>query len=281
MPCNTSKPNAMIRLKPVTPNAILAEHLRRLDESISSTALDGGQRSAVSLCRHLAEGLEGYVEDCTSPASPELDFLARETLAVDWTAEFEQGETQSALESEMLSGHVEGQFLKMLVQISGAKSILEIGLFTGYSALAMAEGLPPEGRLVALEIDPRAARLAGQCFQGSPAGRRIEVVVGDARESLSRLADAGASFDLVFIDADKTGYLAYYEELLARGVLAENGMICVDNTLLQGEPYLRREDMSANGRAIAEFNKRVADDDRVEQVLVPLRDGVTLIRCKG
>ncbi|MBC8093956.1 MAG: class I SAM-dependent methyltransferase, partial [Pseudonocardia sp.] len=202
--------------------------------------------------------------------------LARRTAARDWDTRSGAG-VAAALEQEMLSGHVEGQTLKFLVHMTRARRVLEIGMFTGYSALAMAEALPDDGELVACEIDADVAEFARGCFAESPAGRRISVRVAPALDTLRELAAEGARFDLVFVDADKAGYLGYLAALLSGDLLAPNAVVAVDNTLMQGQPYLA-DGSTANGAAIAAFNRAVADDQRVEQVLLPLRDGLTLIR---
>ncbi len=278
--------------RPVTPLDLLAARLdevtRRLDEvpgldrEVHAELFDG-----LATARELAVGLGPYLAACTTPESPALRRLAELTTNADW----EQGPGSSGpgLEREMLSGHLEGQLLKMLVHATGARRVLEVGMFTGYSALAMAEALPAGGEVVACEIDAGVADFARRCFEASPAGERIDVRVGPALETLRELADpgdgagpaAGRRFDLVFIDADKAGYAGYLDAVLGSspeaGLLAHGGLVCVDNTLLQGQPYgVGRQ--SDNGSAIADFNDRVAADPRVEQVLVPLRDGVTLIR---
>ncbi len=178
----------------------------------------------------------------------------------------------------MLSGQVEGQFLKFLVHMTGARRVLEIGMFTGYSALAMAEALPPNGGVVACEIDEFVADFARASFAESAAGARIVVEVGPASETLRRLDGTSHPFDLVVVDADKTGYLDYYRMLLDTDLLTANAVIVVDNTLMQGQPYAQADGRTGNGDAIADFNRYVAGDPRVEQVLLPLRDGVTLIR---
>ena len=174
----------------------------------------------------------------------------------------------------MLSGHVEGQALKFLVHLARARRVLEIGMFTGYSALAMAEALPDDGVLVACEVDADVAALARECFAAAPGGEKIDVRVAPADDTLAALA--GQVFDLVFIDADKAGYLGYVERILETGLLRDGGVICVDNTLMQGQPWAGES--TANGDAITAFNAAIADDPRVEQVLIPLRDGLTLIR---
>jgi caffeoyl-CoA O-methyltransferase len=150
-------------------------------------------------------------------------------------------------------------------------------MFTGYSALAMAEALPDDGEVVACEVDAFVADFARDCFAASPHGDKIAVRVGPASDTLDALIAAGETFDLVFVDADKAGYAAYVDTVLEGGLLAPHGAIVVDNTLMQGEPYLPGE-RTVNGEAIASFNRTVADDPRVEQVLLPLRDGLTLIR---
>lgn len=185
------------------------------------------------------------------------------------------------LEQEMLSGHVEGQALKFLVHMTGATRVLEIGMFTGYSALAMAEALSDGGEVVACEVDQFVADFARSCFAESPVGHRVVVEVGPAIETLARLDGTSPPFDLVFIDADKTGYLDYYRALMDGDLLAEGAVIAVDNTLLQGTPYASGPGRTDNGDAVDRFNEFVAEDPRVEQVVLPLRDGVTLIRRVG
>lgn len=244
--------------RPVTPLGIIAARLGALCERI-----DDPELRAVT---ELASGLDGYVERCTTPESDGLRGLAERTRRHDW-----YGTPQ---EQEMLSGHVEGQALKALVHLARARRVLDIGMFTGYSALAMAEALPADGRVVACEVDPRVAALARECFAAAAGGEKIDVRVGPARETLAALA--GECFDLVFIDADKAGYLGYVDQVLETELLRPGGAICVDNTLMQGQPW--SGEPTANGVAIAAFNAAIADDPRVEQVLLPLRDGLTLIR---
>jgi caffeoyl-CoA O-methyltransferase len=170
----------------------------------------------------------------------------------------------------MLSGRLEGTLLQMLAVSLGAQRILEIGTFTGFSALMMAAALPEDGKLITCEINPKAISIARSFFQRSPDGRKIELREGPALETLKTLA---GPFDLVFIDADKETYTAYYEAALS--LLAPNGLIAVDNVLWSGRVLNPEDD---NSRAIAAFNEHVRQDQRVTQVILTVRDGLMLIR---
>jgi len=271
-PTTVSSPGAP---RPVTPASILAERLTGLLDRVDSSGsvVDQAWIEELRSSVELARGLDPYLESVTTPESPALAELARRTASEDWNGPRGNG----VLEQEMLSGHVEGQLLKTLVHLARATRVLEVGLFTGYSALAMAEALPADGRLVALEIDPGVAEFARGCLAESEAGARVDVRVGPALETLAELAAAGEVFDLVFVDADKGGYLAYLDLVLDSGLLAPHGVVVVDNTLMQGLPWTSGP-RGANGEAIAAFNAAVAADPRVDQVVVPLRDGLTLIR---
>ncbi len=271
------KPNSP---RPVTPLGILVEKLEQVLERAKQNTVPPELAASLQEVYELAAGIDPYLESCTTEESAALAALAKKTSSEDWSKRFTDGETVRQLEQEMLSGHIEAQTLKMFVWMTGAKRILEIGMFTGYSALAMAEALPDNGYLVACEVDTYVAKFAKACFEESPHGGKISVKVAPALDSLRELAEAGETFDLVFIDADKKEYVDYLEILLDKGLLTPDGVICVDNTLLQGQPYLPPEKRTANGEAIARFNRVVADDPRVEQVLLPLRDGVTIVRRK-
>lgn len=206
-----------------------------------------------------SDAILAYIEQHTTPSSAELEELERETIRT--------------LEAPgMLSGPVVGRLLEFVVYTLGARSVLEIGTFSGYSALAMAEGLPPDGRIVTLEIDERHAELASHAIAASPYAERIEVVLGPALESLERLP---GPFDFIFIDADKEHYVEYYEAVLPK--LSEHGLIAADNTLWGGR-VLDETNKSTSTEAIRAFNTRVRTDPRVRCVILPVRDGVTLVR---
>jgi caffeoyl-CoA O-methyltransferase len=168
----------------------------------------------------------------------------------------------------MMVGPLEGALLRLLVRLTAAKRVLEIGMFTGYSALAMAEALPEDGRLITCDINPETGEIAQRYFAASPYGHKIRVKLGPAKETLKKLQ---GPFDLCFIDADKQGYDDYYDaciDLVRRG-----GLIVLDNTLQSGR-VLNPRDSAA--RAIAGLNRRIQKDERVENVLLPVRDGIML-----
>ncbi|MBL8151095.1 MAG: class I SAM-dependent methyltransferase [Blastocatellia bacterium] len=172
----------------------------------------------------------------------------------------------------MQVGRIEGNFLKMLVRLTGAKKIVEIGMFTGYSALMMAEGLPDDGHLITCDIDPKAEAIARKYFAESPHGKKIEVCIRPALETLSRLIEANIVLDMAFIDADKSNYPKYYESCMK--LLRPGGLIVADNVLWSGR-VLNPQDEDT--RAIAAFNTIVQSDERVENVCLTVRDGMMLI----
>lgn len=205
------------------------------------------------------EGIEEYAAAHTTPPPPWLAALAAET----------ERDNPMAM---MMVGALEGRFLEFLVFASGARRVLEIGTFTGYSSLSMAAGLPAGGSIVTCDVDPAALAVARRHIAASPHADRIEIREGPALETIAAL---DGPFDLVFVDADKTNYLNYYEAVLPK--LAERGLIAVDNTLWSGA-VLDETDTSENTEAIRAFNNHVRDDPRVVCVQLTVRDGVTLIR---
>lgn len=173
---------------------------------------------------------------------------------------------------QMQVGRVEGTLLKILVALSRASRAIEIGTFTGYSALCMAEALPEGGELVTCDVDPRAMDVARSFFERSPHGRKITPRLGDALETVRAMPEE-PSFDLAFVDADKERYLDYYEALLPR--LRQGGLLIADNTLWSGEVLAPT---TRSAEAIVQFNDHVTRDPRVENVLLSVRDGVMLVR---
>ncbi|MBQ9361841.1 MAG: class I SAM-dependent methyltransferase [Bacteroidaceae bacterium] len=178
------------------------------------------------------------------------------------------------LYSRMASGHLQGRILKMLVEMAKPKLILEIGTYSGYSALCLAEGLPKEGHLHTIEINDEQEDFTLPWLKGSPYADKITLHIGDALEVIPQLE---LTFDMAFIDADKRLYQDYYELVLKH--LASGGYMLVDNTLWDGH-VLEKDSTDLQTRSIQAFNDRVAQDTRVEKVILPLRDGLTIIRKK-
>jgi caffeoyl-CoA O-methyltransferase len=197
--------------------------------------------------------LADYVERLTSPHEPLLAELSDETA-------------RSLGSEEMLSGPVAGRLLELLVWFGRPHRVLEIGTFSGHSALAIAAALPEGGRIDTCELDAERAAVAQRYFDRSPYGSRITLHVGPALETIAKL---DGDFDFVFVDADKDGYVDYYEAVLPR--LTERGLIVADNTLWSGT-------VLDDEGPIVRFNEHVAADQRTVQVVLSVRDGMTLIR---
>jgi caffeoyl-CoA O-methyltransferase len=182
-------------------------------------------------------------------------------------------ETQRTMEyPQMLVGPLEGAFLKMMTKLVGATRVLEIGMFTGYSALSFAEALPEHGTVITCEINEKSAAVARRYFAQAPVGSKISIHMGPALDTMRTLTGL---FDLIFIDADKINYLNYYRRSL--DLLAPNGVILIDNVLWSGE-VLKQPPPDASTAAIRELNRTVAADPRVTAVLATIRDGILIVR---
>lgn len=178
-------------------------------------------------------------------------------------------ETYATMNSpQMQVGRIEGRFLKMLVRLTGARRILEIGMFTGYSALMMAEGLPDDGRLITCDVNPEAEAIAQRYFNESPDAHKIEIRMGPALDTIKSLSEP---IDMVFIDADKTNYSNYYEAVMP--LVKPGGLIVADNVLWSGRVL---DPKSEDDHAIVAFDELVQSDPRVENVCLTVRDGMML-----
>ena len=209
------------------------------------------------------DALDDYIRAHTTPERPELYRLWRAT-------------NTQLVRGRMASGHVQGQLLRMLVGMVRPRRILEVGTFSGYSALAMAAALPPGGELYTFEVNDEMEDFARGWFDASPYGSRIRFTVGDA---LTLVPALGLDFDFVFIDGDKRQYADYYA--MAKHHLAPGGYIVADNTLWDGHVVDPAYDRDAQTQGICRFNDVVVADSEVECVILPLRDGLTLIHHLG
>ena len=268
----------MKKLRPITPHSILTEKLEQIVKDPSLELTTASVQEKINHCFLLASGLDRYLEENTSEESDQLASISRLTREKDWSSN--RNETDVLLEPEMLSGKVEGQFLNFLVSSTKSRNILEIGLFTGYSAISMARGLSHGGKIIACEIDCEVASIAAENIKALGLENIIDVRIGPALDTLRDLSEKGFVFDLVFVDADKRNYKNYVKYILDHNIIEIGGLIVADNTLLQGEVYLGRSHQSEAGRAMCDFNQYLTAENRVEQVLIPLRDGVTLAERK-
>lgn len=178
------------------------------------------------------------------------------------------------LRPRMISGNIQGRLLKMLAAIIRPVNILEIGTFTGYSALCLAEGAPMNAKIVTIEIDDEMEEFCTKYFQESEYGHKIELIIGDALKLMSNFGDG--SFDLIFIDANKRDYLSYYN--LAIDKLRKGGVILADNTLWNGKVVEENFQNDEQTQGVIEFNNQIKVDTRIEKVILPIRDGLTIIR---
>eukprot|EP00929_Paragymnodinium_shiwhaense_P058906 TRINITY_DN2949_c0_g1_i7.p1 TRINITY_DN2949_c0_g1~~TRINITY_DN2949_c0_g1_i7.p1 ORF type:complete len:358 (+),score=126.83 TRINITY_DN2949_c0_g1_i7:22-1074(+) len=225
----------------------------------------------------VVDGVDAMVARYSSQPSEALKNISVKTAQTNpmWADMEKEGDTTRLMEAEMISGQAEGQLLKLLIQFGKVKKVLDIGTFTGYSSLAMAESLPEDGSVITLEREQEAANMAKENWKSSPSASKIESRVGEAGDLLEALAAEGQSFDLVFLDVDKPGYFALYQRLMETGLLKVGGLLAVDNTMYKGEE-LTTEELSANGAGAKALNEGLLADPRVHQVMLPLRDGVTL-----
>ena len=201
--------------------------------------------------------------ECSSPQGEALDWLQKQTNI----------RTNHA---RMLSGPVQGRFLKMIVEMCGARRVLELGSFTGYSGICLASGLPEDGHLDTLEINDELEDLILEGFSRAGLRERISLHIGDCLETLKRFREEGREpYDMVFIDANKRDYPEYYE--LVFDLVRPGGWILADNVLWDGKVALDPMPQDRQTLGIDNFNRRVASDPRVESVIIPLRDGLNLI----
>lgn len=207
-----------------------------------------------------------YIEQHSSPESDVLKQITRSTHL-------------EVINPRMLSGHVQGRLLSMFSQMIRPQQILELGTFTGYSALCLAEGLTENGKLITIEHNDEMESAIRRNLALSPLGDKIELVIGDAKEELKRLGERREAFDLVFIDADKKEYCDYLDLVLP--LMRSGGWILADNTLWDGHIIDPAYDKDKQTVALREFNDKVAQDSHLEKVILPLRDGLTIIQVKN
>lgn len=261
-------------------------HLIKLQDTAKTGGVSEDIQAQIQTSIECVIARDDYCEAISSPISKDLDNLITETKNHPWDEAKKEGKVSPQITPRMLSGSLEGIFLKTITSMSNAKRVLEVGLFTGCGALSMAEALPVDGKVVTCELSPYLGDLARKLVDESPQGKKIEIMIGPAQDSLEKLAKDGQTFDLIFIDANKEGYLDYYKLIMDNNMLTPRGTILIDNVFYGGKAYLPKDKVElgpsqmSQYQVMGEFNEYVRKDSRVSQVMVPLRDGVLMIRRK-
>lgn len=210
----------------------------------------------------ITKDLSDYCENNTSPESEVLAQLNRETHL-------------KVVSPRMLSGHLQGRFLSFISKLQQPKLIVEIGTYTGYSALCLAEGLHPEGKLISIDVNEETSSFAKSFIAKTEYANQIELVLADAKEYVTTINEP---IDLVFIDADKKNYLNYYHLIIDK--IKPGGLIIADNVLWSGKITMPEKDMDRETLALHQFNQFLQQDSRVENILLPIRDGLMVVRKK-
>src|SRR5690606_2491430 len=210
----------------------------------------------------LSPELEKYLDQHTTSVSDLLNRLQKETF-------------QKTTQPQMLSGAYQGRLLSLISKLIRPKRILEIGTFTGYATLCLAEGLPKDGKIITIDRNEELMYLPKKYFAESEFSNQIEIKTGNALDVLDELDE---NFDLVFIDADKSNYINYYEKVLTK--MNSGGVILADNVLWYGKVLTEPKENDKDTKILKEFNDLIANDNRVETIILPIRDGISLIRKK-
>lgn len=257
----------------VTPNDMIVNQLSAASQGRSYKEVQNGINKAAAF----VDGIDHFVAKYSSQPSEALKAITTQTASTNplWAELKDAKATQMTMEAEMISGQTEVQLLKLLVQFGKVHEALDIGTFTGYSALGLAEALPSCGKVVTIEREQVVADMAREHFKASEHAAKIHSVVGPASEQLQLLADKGEKFQLVFIDADKPGYEGYFKQVMDSNLLEVGGLLVIDNSMYKGEELAGGE-LSENGKGVKAVNEAILKDDRLTKVMLPLRDGVTL-----
>jgi caffeoyl-CoA O-methyltransferase len=213
----------------------------------------------ISAMEFISEALSAYSESHSEKEPALLQELNRETHL-------------KVMSPRMLSGHLQGRFLSFISKITRPEYILEIGTYTGYSALSFAEGLRDDGKLITIDTNEETNRVAKRYFERSPYSKQIELMQGDATKIIPQL---NVTPDIVFIDADKRNYPAYFDLVIDK--VRKGGLIIADNVLWSGKILMPEKEMDPDTKAIHEFNKKVSEDPRVTNLLLPVRDGLMMM----
>jgi len=265
------------------------------DSGVSNAAVESTEGKSAARWSILSERIEGvakelflligaqdpYLNSVASAEGPIMQAIRNKMDATNWDGLWQEKKTMFAYGQEMSTDTIEAQFVKMMTFMKSPKRVLEVGMFAGYGAAAIMEALPDDGSLTSLDLDPFLKSWVEEVTSTFPEGKKLSIKVGPALDSITTLP-ASEKFDLVFIDANKAEYKDYVETLLERGLLTEDAMLIIDNTLYCGYPYLPSQydtqpKRRGFGDALIEFNAWIATHPCLMAVTIPLRDGVTLV----
>ena len=269
-----------ITQKTESPTLILAQRLKKIKQRLTNCkSIEEGDITEINSIIYMLERQDQYLDECTSFESSDLSKLNELTMQTDWNQIFLEKKSSVKLMTQMMSSKLSGQLLKMLVTISGAKKILELGLFSGYSALAMAEGLPEDGRLISCEIDPYAAAFARSYLDSTSHGKKVQIRLGPALKLLDNFMLEGESFDFVFIDAKKTEYKKYITKIIANKLITKQSILCIDNVFMKGACFSKFEKQTKGSGEVNQMNQLLASE-KFFTVMLPVRDGMTISKLR-
>ena len=269
-----------ITQKTESPTLILAQRLKKIKQRLTNCkSIEEEDITEIDSIIYMMERQEQYLDECTSIESSDLSKLDKLTMQTDWHQIFLEKKSNVRLMSQMMSSKLSGQLLKMLVTISGAKKILELGLFSGYSALAMAEGLPEDGKLISCEIDPYAASFARSYLDTTSCGKKIQIRLGPALNLLDNFMVEGESFDFVFIDAKKTEYKKYITKIIANKLITKQSILCIDNVFMKGACFSKFEKQTKGSSEVKQMNQLLTSE-KFFTVMLPVRDGMTISKLR-
>ncbi|KZV94304.1 S-adenosyl-L-methionine-dependent methyltransferase [Exidia glandulosa HHB12029] len=272
----------------------LSKILGKLDDALAGSSTTEAAFTHLREARALVDGLDDCLDAYSSPCPPLVEELLAAAQTTDWDALHKSGKTKGLLLAEMSAGTYEASVLRMLAQLHGSKRVLEVGMFVGGTALALAM-LPTVEKVVSLEYEEYLLEFATPYFEHAGVREKMDVRIGDGLDGLKQLAEEGQQFDMVFVDANKDAYPAYFRSVLDLRLLAPGGIICLDNSLykvrqsnlsgrmltrIQGCIYAPHPVLEEDAQTMREVGKLAVEDARVETVMLPVRDGLTISRLK-
>ncbi|EKM57117.1 uncharacterized protein PHACADRAFT_172804 [Phanerochaete carnosa HHB-10118-sp] len=261
-----------------TPHDRLSYLINRLCAELDGCDAPCDALTLAQQAKAVIDGYDRYLERMSSPHPPIVDAMIAVGNSTDWERIHAEGKTRFKLLPEMSAGGYEAVVMQQLAKISKAKVILEIGMFTGTTTVSLAL-LPTVERIVTLELEEYLEQTNRPFFEQAGVSEKIDIRIGDALSSLDKLIADNASFDMVFVDADKSSYISYFHKIMDGGLLGKNGFIIVDNVAFKASPWAPN-DCYSDGPILDAFNQAVRNHPGIEVIMLPVEDGISLIRRK-